>query len=107
MFPVIRGRQAGQRMAAPDVRRQMKDLRDRAGLRRRVHPHAFRHGLAVAARREGIDMYALEKQLGHARLDVTARYLEGIDPLEAVAPFALRQPPMTAVPSIAGRHERR
>ena len=97
VFPVIRGPGAGGPMLAPDVRRQMKHLRDRAGLRRRVHPHAFRHGFAVSVRAEGIDLYALQKELGHARLDVTARYLSGIDPMDVLAPIAARQPPRIVV----------
>jgi site-specific recombinase XerD len=94
LLPVIRGQSAGRPMTSPDVRRQMARLRECAGLRRRVHPHAFRHGFAVDSSREGIPLYALQGQLGHARLDVTERYLRGIDPMEA------RKPPMTIVPTI-------
>ena len=100
LFPVIRGQCAGQEMTAPDVRRQMVGLKQRTGLRRRVHPHAFRHGFAVEASREGIPLYSLQGQLGHARLDVTERYLRGIDPMERLAPIASRRPPMTIIPSV-------
>jgi integrase/recombinase XerD len=103
LLPVLRGETAGNPMTSPDVRRQMKALKERAGLRRRVNPHAFRHGFAVECSREGIPMYSLQGALGHARLDVTARYLAGIDPAERLAPLAARKPPMTRVPSIHGR----
>ena len=103
LIPVIRGNLAGQEMTSPDVRRQMAALRDRAGLRRRVNPHAFRHGFAVDSSREGIPLYSLQGQLGHARLDVTERYLRGIDPMERLAPIAARKPPMIQVPSVYSR----
>jgi site-specific recombinase XerD len=100
LLPVIRGQLAGQEMTSPDVRRQMAALKKRAGLRRRVNPHAFRHGFAVECSREGIPMYSLQGALGHARLDVTARYLAGIDPMERLAPIAARKPPTIQVPSV-------
>jgi site-specific recombinase XerD len=103
LLPVIRGQLAGRPMTAPDARRQMARLRERAGLRRRVHPHAFRHGFAVDSSREGIPLYTLQGQLGHARLDVTERYLRGIDPMERLAPIAARRPPTTVIPSVACR----
>ena len=104
LLPVLRGATAGRPMKAPDVRRAMKSVRDRAGLHRRVHPHAFRHGFAVEASREGIPLYSLQGQLGHARLDVTERYLRGIDPMERLAPFAERRAPMIPVESIHSAH---
>lgn len=99
LIPIIRGEGAGKEMVSPDVRRQMKALKERAGLRRRVNPHAFRHGFAVECSREGIPMYSLQGALGHARLDVTARYLAGIDPMERLAPIAARKAPTTIIPS--------
>lgn len=87
-------------MTAPDVRRQMAALKKRCNLRRRVAPHQFRHGFAVEASRDGIPLYSLQGQLGHARLDVTERYLRGIDPMERLAPFASRKPPMIQIPGV-------
>ena len=100
LLPVIRGSKAGCEMTSPDVRRQMADLKKRCNLRRRVAPHQFRHGFAVEASRDGIPLYSLQGQLGHARLDVTERYLRGIDPMERLAPIAARKPPMTVIPSV-------
>lgn len=100
LLPVIRGKLAGQEMTSPDVRRQMAQLKKRTGLRRRIAPHQFRHGFAVEASREGIPLYSLQGALGHARLDVTERYLRGIDPMERLAPFSTRKPPMIQVPSV-------
>lgn len=100
LIPVIRGPLAGGQMTPPDVRRQMAALKRRCGLRRRVAPHQFRHGFAVESSREGIPLYSLQGQLGHARLDVTERYLRGIDPMERLAPIGQRRPPMIQIPSV-------
>jgi len=100
LLPVIRGKLAGNEMKAPDVRRQLAALKKRTGLRRRIAPHQFRHGFAVEASREGIPLSSLQGQLGHARLDVTERYLRGIDLMERLAPIAGRRPPMTVIPSV-------
>lgn len=100
LIPVIRGALAGGQMTPPDVRRQLTALKARAGLRRRCNPHNFRHGFAVEASREGIPLYSLQGALGHARLDVTERYLRGIDPMERLAPFRTRGAPMIQIPSV-------
>jgi len=103
LIPVVRGSLAGSEMTSPDVRRQLTALRKRTGLRRRIAPHQFRHGFAVEASREGIPLYSLQGQLGHARLDVAERYLRGIDPMERLAPIGARRAPMTVIPSIGQR----
>lgn len=100
LIPVIRGDTAGGKVHAPDIRRQLYKLRERAGIRKRVHPHGFRHSFAVEASREGIPLYSLQGALGHARLDVTERYLRGIDPMERLAPFGKRRAPMIMVPNV-------
>jgi site-specific recombinase XerD len=99
IFCVIRGRTVGRPMKDCDVRRQLAETARRAGLRRRANAHAFRHGFAVESRHEGIDYLSLQRQLGHARLDVTENYLRGIDYMEVLAPFGRRKPPMIVVPA--------
>lgn len=97
---VIRGAHAGRSMSGADARRQLRDARERAGLRRRCNPHNFRHGFAVEARHEGIDLYAMQQQLGHANLGVTEHYFRGIDPYDVLAPIKRRKPPMIEVPAV-------
>jgi site-specific recombinase XerD len=98
LIPVIRGQHAGQPMSATDARRQMRDLQHRAGVRRRIRPHQLRHGFAVENFKEGVNLHALQKQLGHAHLGVTEIYLRGIDPLTLLQPFGERRPPMVGLP---------
>lgn len=102
---VLSGPTAGGPMKTCDIRRQLTWARDRAGLRRRANPHAFRHGFAVESRREGIDYLSLQRQLGHARLDITETYFRSIDPMEVLKPFARRQPPMVVIPSARSEHQ--
>jgi len=98
IFCVLSGPTAGRPIGATDARRQLRDAAARAGLRRRANPHSFRHEHAVELWREGIDVYTIQQQLGHARLDVTAAYLRGVAPVELLEPIGRRKPPVMPVP---------
>lgn len=43
-----------------------------------VHPHALRHHYATRLVRAGVDIFTLQKLMGHARADTTQRYV-GLD----------------------------
>jgi len=58
------------------VARILKRLARRAGIGKRVHPHAMRHSHADLLRRRGFDMEEIRRQLGHASLEITGRYLD-------------------------------
>lgn len=103
IFCVLSGPTAGQSLSDADARRQLRDAAKRAGLRRRANPHSFRHAHAVELWREKIDVYTIQQQLGHARLDVTANYLRGVAPVEILQPIGHRRAPMMAVPSAGSR----
>ena len=45
------------------------------GPERRVHPHLFRHSIAVHLLRGGADIRHVQEFLGHADLDTTKIYL--------------------------------
>ena len=102
IFCIIRGKTAGLRpLSDSDVRRQFRETARRANIHRRANPHSFRHEHAVELWREGIDVYTIQQQLGHARLDVTAIYLKGIAPVELLEPIGrLRRPPMMLINSM-------
>lgn len=59
-------------------------LARQAGLVRRVHAHGLRHTHAAQLREEGLDLGIISKQLGHASIETTARYLDHIAPLAVV-----------------------
>lgn len=99
LFCVVRGRSAGKPVESCDVRRSLREARDRAGLRRRINPHSFRHGFSVEFHHETKDLIALQRQLGHSSPTVTGVYLRGIDTLEALQPIARRSAPTVVIPS--------
>ena len=64
-------------------------LAKRAGIAKRCHPHGLRHTGAAELRAEGVDVGIISKQLGHASIATTARYLDHIAPQQVVD--AMRQ----------------
>lgn len=94
VFCVIVEPTAGRGMYDSQVRKQLRDLAQDAGLQRRANPHSFRHSMACEMNRERIDLEAIRRQLGHARLDVTQSYLRGIDDEVMLAEIAKRPAPM-------------
>lgn len=62
------------------VRVLLKRLARKAGIEKRVHPHGLRHTHAAELAAEGVPMNVVQKQLGHASLAVTSRYLDHVAP---------------------------
>ena len=94
VFCVISGVTAGQSWQSADVRRQLKHTAERAGVKRRIAPHQFRHALAVGLYHEDVPAFAIKQQLGHARLDMLVTYLASLAPTEVLAPIADRPAPV-------------
>ena len=82
---------AGKRLDSSHVRRSVARLGRRAGIRKRVHPHGFRHTHAVEHVREGTPLPELQAQLGHSSLAVTSRYLAHVT-AEDLADRAQKRP---------------
>ena len=92
---ILVGPTTGTRAWDPsDARSALHRLARRAGVRKRVAPHQLRHAHAVELWREGIDLLAVQRQLGHARLDVTEAYLRSLSPQEVLAPIGRRPAPV-------------
>jgi integrase/recombinase XerC len=68
----------GRPMKPRKVRMLLHRLAERAGITRRVHPHAFRHTYAAELYREGAPERAVQGLLGHANLGTTAVYLRAV-----------------------------
>ena len=74
----------GEPMSTSYVRVMLKRLAFKAGIDKRVHAHGFRHTHAAQLRAEGVDIAIISRQLGHSRIDVTARYLDHIAPTAVI-----------------------
>jgi site-specific recombinase XerD len=74
----------GKCIAQGFLRRLLKELARKAGIDRRVHAHGLRHTHAAQLRSEGVDIGIISKQLGHASITTTARYLDHICPFRVV-----------------------
>lgn len=57
------------------VQRICKRTAKRAGLSKRVHPHALRHSFATHLLEAGVDLLSVQKLLGHSHFNTTAKYL--------------------------------
>lgn len=98
VFCVIAGPTSGTRVwSHTDVRRELKRKAALAGVRKRMAPHQLRHAHAVELWREDVNLLAVQRQLGHARLDVTQLYLRSISPTEVLAPIAARRGPVVSI----------
>jgi site-specific recombinase XerD len=82
---------AGGRMGDAYVRVMLKRLARRAGIEKRVHAHGFRHTHAAQLRAEGVDIGIISKQLGHASITTTVRYLDHIAPTAVIEAMRARQ----------------
>lgn len=101
VFCVLEGPTAGWRpWGASQVRWELHRLAKDAGLRCRVHPHAFRHTFSVEWIRAGLPLHLLQKQLGHADLRVTTRYLVSICHEDLLAAAFKREAPGVPVPDL-------
>ena len=63
----------------------------KAGIEKRVHPHALRHSMAYDLMWEGVPVPLIQAQVGHASLATTQRYLDHIAPKELVETMQRRK----------------
>lgn len=85
LFCGISSNNIGKPIDSSYVRRLLPRLAAKAGIERRVHPHALRHSLATALAHEGKPLPAITAQLGHSSTAITDRYLAKIAPADLVA----------------------
>jgi site-specific recombinase XerD len=66
------------------IRTMLQRIADKAGITKRVHPHAFRHSCAVGLLKAGKNVVEIQKILGHGSLVTTATYLDHLLPTQAL-----------------------
>lgn len=64
----------GNQLATGDVRKIVRVTREKAGIKKRVHPHLFRHSLAVNLLKRGAGIILIKDQLGHVFIESTMIY---------------------------------
>ena len=69
----------GTRLDDSHVRHMVARRGAKAGIEIRVHPHMLRHSFASELLEEGYTISAVQKLLGHERLDTTQVYLHLVD----------------------------
>ena len=81
----------GTPMSTAYVRMLLPRLAKKAGIQKRVHAHGLRHTMAAELRSEGTDIGIISKQLGHASISTTARYLDHIAPQQVIDAMRKRE----------------
>lgn len=79
-----RGPRFGARQYASVVRVALKRAAEQAGIEKRVHAHGLRHTHAAELAREGVPLHVIRRQLGHADLGTTARYIDHLTPQDVI-----------------------
>lgn len=74
----------GAPLSSRYVRMLVGQLGVRAGLERRVHPHALRHSYACDLHRQGWSVVQISHALGHSNIGVTDVYLSHLMPMQEV-----------------------
>lgn len=75
----------GGPMSDDAVRNMLRRRAARAGVEKRVHPHALRHSYAYELAEKGTPVNKIQALLGHTSLQVTSTYLDHIAPVDAIA----------------------
>lgn len=75
----------GGEIAQPYIRAMLKRIAKKAGIEKRVHAHGFRHTHAAELAQENTPVNVISRQLGHASVATTARYLDHVAPAEVIA----------------------
>jgi site-specific recombinase XerD len=82
---------AGGNLHPSYVRTLLPRLARKANIQKRVHPHGLRHTLAHELMMEGVPVPIIQRQLGHASLATTDRYLRSIAPSDAINTMTKRE----------------
>lgn len=91
IFCALHADALGKPLARQNVNRILETAANRAGIAKRVHPHAFRHAHATELYHRGAGIAAIQRQLGHTDPLTTQTYLQSLgcdaalDALDAVA----------------------
>jgi len=111
LFP---SRKPDSHLSIASVERMCARARARGGLKRRFNTHALRHTFATELLEAGVDLFSIQKILGHRSLSTTAHYThvrrshlqEACQSLELLPLEQLRQGPAPTPPRKAARRSK-
>lgn len=72
LFVTVRN---GNPLQPQDLRKIVRLTAKRAGIKKRVHPHLFRHSLATNMLHRGAGLFTIKEQLGHENIAATLLYI--------------------------------
>ncbi len=72
---LLLGKTTGRPLSEMAIYPVLRKLRKRLQLKRHLHPHLFRHSIAVHLLQRGADVRHVQEFLGHASIDTTKIYL--------------------------------
>lgn len=72
LFP---GKTPDRPYAATSIQKAIKQSAQRAGIKKRVHPHVLRHSFATGLLEAGVDILTISRLLGHSSFVTTMVYL--------------------------------
>ena len=61
------------------INKKLKSLAKKVGIEKPISTHVARHSMADFLRKEGHDLYAISKTLGHSSIKITEGYLASMD----------------------------
>jgi integrase/recombinase XerD len=101
-------------LSIASVERMCARARARAGLKRRFNTHALRHTFATELLEAGVDLFSIQKILGHRSLSTTAHYThvrrshlqEACKSLDLLPLEQLRQRPVPTTPRKPSRRKK-
>lgn len=102
IFCAITQGSIGRPLTYSNFRGSLATAAKRSGVRKRVHPHGFRHTHAFELAMEGVPVQIIQAQLGHESLEMTQHYIDHLAPVAVVRALQGREWPSEILPLPAG-----
>ena len=85
---LFNGHTSGKPMGERSIQWIINEAVERAGIQKQATCHTLRHSFATHLPENGVDLFSIKEQLGHARIDTTLVYLH----IAQVSPKTVKSP---------------
>ncbi len=85
---LFNGHTSGKPMGERSIQWIINEAVERAGIQKQATCHTLRHSFATHLLENGVDLFSIKEQLGHARIDTTLVYLH----IAQVSPKTVKSP---------------